>query len=533
MYELLREQLPDDWCVVWNEQTSAHQYDFLVLVPPSDQSGGGVVNLEVKGWFENYEANGAFVPKEGRPIYPQSQACEAIRSYADEISKFLRKTSWGIFGYAVVSPIYEIRLDYGTKPIYSGSACENGGMVGIVRQALATGRATLLRKLPHGARLPQLTQADADAIWAHWSASAEPVMRKTREREFAALSREMAAVLTTTQRYVMREILQHENVHVVGTAGTGKTLIALRVAQHYLKGGKKVLYVCFNQVIAEEVRLRAHHPDFAGLEVRTFHTLDELCFERNLKVFDGVGMDEGRTDCAFVNMMYDNGSKKRYDVILVDEGQDFTPTRLEFLLPLLVPEGAHFVLFSDAEQAIFQNADQLTDELLQGLRPGMVKMELDQNIRNTREIADFCQACIPDQQLAESVTDGVRVEEHQHTREGLEEWLREDLLASYSPSNVAILSDDAEFVNKLGLRVQGQAFYGKKPDAKGTFKNLDTWHKNKCGWKSTIDAFKGMEADVVILILFGRNIDRRKYQAVKYVGASRARYMLHVVTVIS
>ena len=45
LYDMLRQQLPEDWSFLWGLQLGVHEYDFLVLVP-----GWGIVNVECKGY---------------------------------------------------------------------------------------------------------------------------------------------------------------------------------------------------------------------------------------------------------------------------------------------------------------------------------------------------------------------------------------------------------------------------------------------------------------------------------------------------
>ena len=47
------------------------------------------------------------------------------------------------------------------------------------------------------------------------------------------------------------EVIQHElRVAISGAAGTGKTILALVEAARQAKGGRRVLFVCFNRALA-------------------------------------------------------------------------------------------------------------------------------------------------------------------------------------------------------------------------------------------------------------------------------------------
>ena len=536
LYKMLRDQMPNDWYAIWKNELGEHEYDFLVAVP-----GCGVVNLECKGYYTADSNNGSFIAPDGRRKYPISQACGAIGFYNQEVARIVGVDQWGLYGYAVVFPEYDFEDKEGNlrnflgKPIYTKSDCQRLGIAAIVREALRKAEDRVRNSRNFNGTVSYLSVDNARKIWDEWCRVARPVLPEARNADIEHVRNIMRAVLTYAQKAALRKIHESKCVHVKGSAGTGKTLLAVRAAQD--AQDKSVVYVCYNQLIAEEVKIQAKKAGLQNLEVHTFHSLDKFCLDRDLKVYvkepDGQRrLDEAATDREFVSAVYNAGSKRRYDLLLVDEGQDFNVKRFEFLMCLLKPSGSRFVLFSDSEQAIYQNPDFVSDEELLKLFPNMEDVRLDDNIRNTVEIASYCQDCIPQEKLAESSIDGVKVENFSHSCDGLNEWIAEKFLPEFRPDNVAVLSDSVEFINQFRCTIHGKPFYGKAEKANDSRKNLERWHKGECGWKSSINAFKGLEADVVILVLFG-NQPGNAQAAVRYVGASRARYQLIVIEVSS
>lgn len=110
-----------------------------------------------------------------------------------------------------------------------------------------------------------------------------------------------------------------QRIRVVGTAGSGKTQLALSLFDDALAAGKRPLYVCFNRPLADHIgRITAR-----GGEVATYHQLcDRMLAEA------GRRPDFDAPD-AFRRMEADFAALTptdhwRFDTLIVDEGQDFS-----------------------------------------------------------------------------------------------------------------------------------------------------------------------------------------------------------------
>lgn len=124
-------------------------------------------------------------------------------------------------------------------------------------------------------------------------------------------------------------------LRVTGTAGSGKTQLALAVLRDALAAGKRPLYVCYNRPLADHIERIAP----LGCEIASYH---QLC-DRMLRAA-GRPPDFSRPD-AFAQLeegfaALELGDEARFDVLIIDEGQDFRPAWRDRLLGLLRPEGA-------------------------------------------------------------------------------------------------------------------------------------------------------------------------------------------------
>jgi hypothetical protein len=123
-------------------------------------------------------------------------------------------------------------------------------------------------------------------------------------------------------------------LRVIGTAGSGKTQLALSVFRESIKQGRKPLYVCYNRSLADHVSKVA--PE-GGL-VTGYHQLGD----RIAKLL-GTPIDHLKPG-PFAQMeatldSYLPSDAQMFDDLIVDEGQDFKPTWAANLLRLLRPSG--------------------------------------------------------------------------------------------------------------------------------------------------------------------------------------------------
>jgi hypothetical protein len=163
-------------------------------------------------------------------------------------------------------------------------------------------------------------------------------------------------------------------LRVVGTAGSGKTQLALAVLGDAARAGRRALYVCFNRPLADHLARVA--PE--GAEVATFH---QLC-DRRLRA---TGF---RPDFSAPNAFDDlaqrfaalDAGDDRFDELVIDEGQDFDAAWVEPLLRRLAPGGRAWWL-EDPMQRLY---DRPEVEL-----PGWTVLRANVNYRSPRDVLDI------------------------------------------------------------------------------------------------------------------------------------------------
>lgn len=134
---------------------------------------------------------------------------------------------------------------------------------------------------------------------------------------------------------------------IQATAGSGKTQLALRLLEAAVGQGARAQYVCFNRTLADHfgriAPTRAKVTSFHELCVAYYRdTHGEPDFQR-----EGVFGELADQYCAAAEAL-----EPTYDLVIIDEGQDFEPEWVQSLLLQLKPEGRLYFL-EDAAQRLY------------------------------------------------------------------------------------------------------------------------------------------------------------------------------------
>ena len=164
-------------------------------------------------------------------------------------------------------------------------------------------------------------------------------------------------------------------LRVVGTAGSGKTQLALAEYTGAIEQGLRPLYVCYNRPLADHIEQLVP----AGGRVATFHMLSDA-FLRAQGHTPDYGAPGVWTDIEAQMSSAQLPETWQYDVLIVDEGQDFSVAWRDILLRMLKPAG-RAVWLEDPNQNLY-GRDMVP-------LPGWVKLRSDTNFRSPRQIVDM------------------------------------------------------------------------------------------------------------------------------------------------
>ena len=167
-------------------------------------------------------------------------------------------------------------------------------------------------------------------------------------------------------------------IRIDATAGSGKTQLALRLLENATARKQRALYVCFNRALADHIISLAP----AAAEVGTFH---ERCVEHYRRTVGEPDFSDPAVFRSIAERYHVDASAMpaRYDLLVIDEGQDFQPAWLESLLPQLTADGRLY-LMEDASQRLYERDEFDLD--------GAVTLRCDDNFRTPRSIVKVINA---------------------------------------------------------------------------------------------------------------------------------------------
>jgi hypothetical protein len=188
-------------------------------------------------------------------------------------------------------------------------------------------------------------------------------------------------VLTQQQFHLLEAIGELPRVIITGGAGTGKTVMAGRLAQDLTAAGKRTLLVCYNRPLAE--RLAQQAKNAAGLTVQSFH---QLCMSVIAKAGGTAPAEIGARQTYFDETLpaaaadcASDYAVENYDAIIVDEGQDFREVWWLLIETLLKHDG-QLRVFADNNQRLYGDVGRLKRDLQ------LAPIQLTWNLRNTKAI---------------------------------------------------------------------------------------------------------------------------------------------------
>ena len=328
--------------------------------------------------------------------------------------------------------------------------------------------------------------------------------------------------LTEQQSQLLDFLGSRDRAAVEGVAGSGKTKLAMIRARRFADEGKDVLFVCFNKMLAEWLLDELPEEYRQRITVRHYHGLCAEWVKEARMMWPNVG-----DGTAFWNVeaprLFEQALDrlpKRFDAVVVDEGQDFETSWWDGLelVNAGMTEGPLYV-FYDPAQRIFWANSQLMPALGQ-------PFSLATNCRNTAAISDHCGKVLG---KAIKVMAGtpkgsepifISAPTTDEQRKALDKQVREWNAAGLKPNQIAVVAAKkleasccAGMTHIGGLQVT---------------ERLDEWRNGKALLRTTLGKFKGLEADAMVLVdVPGLDANFRKEHL--YVACSRARHLLTVV----
>ena len=511
VFDELVEQLGEDDLVVAGQRVTDHlkdhEIDFVVAL-----AGAGIVCIEVKGG-EVWHDGGQWLQRgrNGRvksidPVQQVRQARYALRDFVEADPRWTQhRPRWN---HVVVLPNSELSQGFALPDCPRWMVIDRTeiGQLGQKLRDVALSQKT---------NLPLLTDTTTAQLRLALGGRGLP----QRDVVARALANEDAAdVLTERQAGILDAIRLLNRVEVRGGAGSGKTFLAVEQARRLAARGERVALLCYSHGLASYLKRvtsgwsRRQQPGYVG----EFHSLgiqwgapqlpDEADRTRETSRFF-----EHELPALMLDLATGLPDGQRFDAIVVDEAQDFADSWWEPILAALRdPDSGGIFVFSDEGQRVFDR---------QGTPPvPLVPLAVDQNIRNTRQIATAFQPLVDHQMrflggdgpavrfVACGPDDGFDVGDDEVERLLDESW---------RPEDIALLTTGSRHPEQVARQDLGTAAY------------WDSFWDAEQVFYGHVLGFKGLERRAIVLVVNDRYALERARERL-YVGLSRARDQLVV-----
>ncbi len=355
-----------------------------------------------------------------------------------------------------------------------------------------------------------------------------------------------------------------------GSAGSGKTFLAMKKAIKSYEEGKKTLFLCFNVELKDSIQKylssqigESGNDPCLLIEIYSLHSflkklvkmLTDTDSQNSLmselskfKYKDIAEMIRNKSDAI--------PSSLKYDVVLIDEAQDIDNSLWDVFSHFLRdPNNSLFYVFYDEAQSLFIKD---FSPIKFGMDEKSDLIVLNRNLRNTVEIAMWLKyKTTYGNYKGFSGINGFKITSHKFPS------AKETLIKTMStiqkkyhneginPERIAILSyyklktlipqaNSIELCDFLALtdKTSGRKIFLVEPSSISSMEEIKSERHLNSKWCTvfkTITSFKGLESDILFLIV--PNIEEFKNQYPNkydnflmqvYVGASRAKFKLYV-----
>ncbi len=326
------------------------EIDFILVAP-----NGRLLLIEQKSGFLSETADGLIRNYEGKPRKVANHIMRSIKGLTERFGSELS------IDYLLYCPDYTVRNpnQAGIDPRHIIDASNKGKLAQVIRETLPVDGA------PPGDKFDKVTRFLSNML----SLRPDP---SSMIGNAAGLVARLSGGLSTWAR---RLEFAPFRLHVKGTAGSGKTQLALAEYSDAIDAGLKPLYVCYNRPLADHIEKLVP----AGGRVTSFHMLSDAFARAQGQIPDYAAPDvwdriEARMTASELPPEW------RYDVLIVDEGQDFSPAWRDILLRMLKPEG-RAIWLEDPNQNLYGREPVPL--------PGWVTLHSDTNYRSPRQIIDM------------------------------------------------------------------------------------------------------------------------------------------------
>ena len=355
------------------------------------------------------------------------------------------------------------------------------------------------------------------------------------------------------QRMLYNFMFSNKRLIVRGLAGTGKTILAAKKATEESNNEKKVLVLTKTVGVGRFLSLLTRSKQFKRnfLEISSIDGfVSNLARRLKIDINNPQKLENEDKRKHFdeylpsvCKKIFEENNDKKFDVLIVDEGQDFHKNWYDVLKQMVKDDG-HMFLFYDPLQKQISNS---MAEMLNENKDNFPYFNLTANYRNSSTITNFLSKLINkfysdvnasyskfskfDGKKPEFIVADTFDEIVDKSKNKVLKLISEE---KFNGSDIAILNDlsmkPANYNSKNSLRVNLEENDLEVISAREyAMPYIREGYENKITFDS-IKRFKGLEKPIILLVNLDNNLDNEDKMRDIYSGLSRARGHLIIVS---
>ena len=321
---------------------------------------------------------------------------------------------------------------------------------------------------------------------------------------------------------------------LLGSAGTGKTILAVEQARRKASEGKRVLLLCFNKLLSRKLMSRFTEAKQSNIDISSYHQFAiSLCEKKGVQrpISESWGEFCIALRSALEEIFTRLVEEDYYDYLVIDEAQDLMSDEFMDLVDLMLRGGLRsgsWMMACDLQQAIFRGNFNMN--LFNKISGWARKTPLKVNCRNTRQIAAYVTGLsgvgstdtgvvngeMPVIRYFDSVNDYLRI-----LKKLVNELIQSFLETGLPLSDIVILYGSSEYVP---AEIMKPGFFLRVPMVAEELYSSGT----DTIQVSSVQGFKGLEGRAVVLVGIP-DLLSTAWREIFYVGASRAKTNLRII----
>jgi hypothetical protein len=523
-----------DWVVLHSLNIAHHQtrlmgeIDFLVIIPNL-----GILAVEIKAHSFIKVFDGIWYMGRGDTKGSRRSPFEQVNESMFSLIQYISENNKNLKHLPIFSLVIFTHFDFKTKSIewhpkdYVGSREYRSKPIFVLLKERVKSLLSLALEKKSGRWLQYQEGKPNNVDMKQLLELIRPMIEPSAKAlNLGSLIEEELIKYTSEQFWALDTLSGNKRVLFDGSAGTGKTLLAIESAIRESRTGKKVLLVCMNKFLNQ---MLSESLNSENVSVITLHKL--LKDNSSNSIFDegSVYWNETLPEEAYCNLLEHEQTIEKFDTLIIDEAQDIIKNNLWLdCLDLILHNGlsnGRWLAFGDFNLQTIYSLYDINESIKSNLLDrcsSATEASLTRNCRNTEECSRLSLSLADiDSPYQSYLRDNPSIVKSSYLfykdeniqLEKIKHLIKKALDSGFEPTDIVILSKKSE------LKSISQKFSKQL--------GVSSFYLNRKGITYTsIHKFKGLEAPYIIITDF-EELESKESKIMLFTGASRATDSVH------